>query len=155
MATLTELHQAVQKVLASRRLGQPVFVRYLVQGLENAESIFPRLTRISAIVRAWLGQPLERLHALGSTSSGQVALTLQFRDGVTALIIFAQSQPRGAGVDILVIGNHGTLNYDAVSAVSWEESPAAEAPVDPLLYEAIEQSLLSGQPVALSEEARA
>jgi hypothetical protein len=154
MATLAELHQAVRTTLASQRLGQPVFVRYLVQDLYEAETVAPRLAQITAIVRDWLRQPLERLYAIGTPANGQVALTLQFREGATAVVILACCQPRGPGVDLLVLGSRGTLAYDAGSAELWDETLEAAGPsAEPLIQAAIEQSLRSGQPVPIVQEA--
>ncbi len=147
MTTLAPLHRSVQTTLTSGRLGRPVFVRYTVQGLDRPEAIVPKLAQITAVVRSWLGQPLDQLYAIGTTESGQVALTLHFREGATALVSFARSQPRGDGVDLLVIGNHGALYHDAGSAGLWDEPATAGAePPDPVLQATIEAALRSGKP---------
>jgi hypothetical protein len=150
MSSLANLHRAVGDVLAGKRLGRPVFVRYLVQGVEEPEAVAPRLTQLTAAVRDWLGQPLERAHAVGSTAGGQVALTLQFRDGATALVCFARGRPQGLGADVLVLGNHGALYHDAGAANPWEEpGPLPDRP-DPRLLLVIDRALRSGKPEALS-----
>jgi hypothetical protein len=147
MTALANLHHAVQATLASQRLGKPVFVRYLVQTLDKAETIVPRLAQVTAMVREWLGQPLERLYAVGTIESGQVSLTLEFRDGATALVSFARSQPRGDGIDLMVLGNRGAIYHDAGSAELWDATATAVAtPADARLQAAIEQSLRSGKP---------
>jgi hypothetical protein len=147
MFTLANLHSTVQTTLASKRLGKPVFVRYLLQGSDKAEAIPGRLAQLTHVVREWLGQPLERLYAIGSVDSGQVSLTLQFREGATALVTFARGQPRGAGVDLLVVGNRGSIYHDAGSASLWDDAAAAlpDRP-DPAIKEWIEGALRSGKP---------
>ncbi len=154
MPSLEELHQAVQATLASKRLGKPVFVRYLVQGADRPEAVLPRLSQAAAVVRGWLGQPLERVHAIGSVDSGQVALTLQFRDGATALVSFARSQPLGDGVDLMVLGNHGALYHDAGSAVLYPEPLDAGKQPDAALLAVIERALKTGKPEAAGTEAK-
>lgn len=150
MPSLANLHRAVGAVLASKRLGRPVFVRYLLQAAEQPEALAPRLAQLTAVVRDWLGQPLERVYAVGSAAGGQIALTLQFRDGATALVCFAQSRPKGPGADVLVLGNHGALYHDAGTANPWEEAgPLPDRP-DPQLVLVIERALRSGKPEALS-----
>ena len=83
-----------------------------------------------------------------------MSLTLQFRDGATALVSFARGQPRGDGVDLMVLGNHGALYHDAGSAQLWDE-PADDWPdrPDPDLLAAIERALRSGKPEPLGREA--
>ena len=105
MPPLADLHRAVQTTLAGKRLGRPVFVRYTLHGPEKAEAVVPRLAQLVVVVRGWLGQPPERVYAVGSPADGQVSLTLQFRDGATALVSFARGQPPGAGADVTVFGN--------------------------------------------------
>src|SRR5439155_77555 len=127
--------------------GRPVFVRYTVQSLDPPEAVAPRLAQITAIVRAWLGQPLEQLYAIGTVATGQVALTLQFRDGATALVSLARGQPRGDGVDLLVLGNHGAIYHDAGSADLWDEATAEGLePPNEVLQATIEKALRSGKP---------
>src|SRR5437879_5527695 len=94
MTSLADLHRAVQATLASKRLGRPVFVRYLLCSRDRAEAALPRLAQLTAAVRAWVGQPLERVHAAGTPRGGQVTLTLEFRGGATALVSWAAAPPR-------------------------------------------------------------
>jgi predicted dehydrogenase len=147
MLTLANLHRAVQNTLASRRLGQPVFVRYTLQGSDKGAALVAKLVQAAAAVRDWLGQPLERVFAAGSAEGGHVALTLEFRDGGSALVSFARGAVRGSGVDLMVLGNRGAIYHDAGSGELWDE-PAAGLPdkPDPKLQAAIERALRSGKP---------
>src|SRR5262245_8941759 len=121
MTTLADLHRSVQATLASKRLGRPVFVRYLLQSQEKADAAVPRLALLAGTVRDWVGQPLERVYALGTLRGGQLSLTLEFRDGATALVSWTAGPPRGDGVDLTVLGNHGALYHDAGAAQLWDE----------------------------------
>src|SRR2546429_169455 len=66
MTTLADLHRAVQSALASKRLGRPVFVRYLLHSQDKPDAALPRLAHLTAAVREWVGQPLERVYAVGA-----------------------------------------------------------------------------------------
>ncbi len=156
--TVTDLHRAVQDTLAGNRLGQPVFVRYLLHNLDNPETIVPRLAQLTATVRDWLGQPLDRLYAIGAIERGQVSLTLQFRNGAAALVSIGgrpvtavAHQPRGNGVDLLVLGNHGAIYHDSGSAELSDDAATVtdEGPPDSVIQAAIERALQSGKPEAV------
>jgi hypothetical protein len=149
MPPLADLHRAVQSALAGQRLGQPVFVRYLLLGPEKPEAVAPRLAHMAGVVRGWLGQTLDRVYAVGSPADGQVSLTLQFREGGTALVSFARGRPSGPGADVLVLGNHGALSHDAAGANSWDEAEELPDRPDPALLAAVERSLRSGKPEPL------
>jgi hypothetical protein len=146
MPSLADLHRTVRTTLAGKRLGRPVFVRYTLHGPEPASAVVPRLAQLTAVVRDWLGQPLERVHAIGSADQGQVALTLQFREGATALVSFARGRPSGPGADVMVLGNHGALYHDAGSANPWDEAGDLPDRPEPPLQAVIERALRSGKP---------
>lgn len=144
MTTIDNLHRTVQQTLASKRVGTPVFVRYIVQGGENGNAAITRLARITHSVRGWFGQAIARLHALGNPKDGQVTLTLEFDQGGTALISWAAGAPRGDGIDLTVIGNHGVMYHDAGTAHLWDEpaAPGADEPDKEILSQ-IERALRS------------
>lgn len=146
MAALAELHQAVAATLTSKRLGTPVFVRYTLQGADEPKAALTRLAQTMAVVRDWIGQKLDRLHASASKDGGQVALTLQFAEGATALVCFARGKAR-AGVDLLVLGNRGSLAHDAGQAELSDEPLDVTLPAaDAALVALIEKALKSGKP---------
>src|SRR5207249_3084153 len=100
MTTLADLQQAVTTTLASKRLGRPVFVRCHLTSRDKAEAAPARLTQLVAMVRDWIGQPLAQLYAVGKPAGGQVALTIEFREGATALVCWSHGQPLGHGLDL-------------------------------------------------------
>jgi hypothetical protein len=154
MHTAADLHRTVQTAIASKRLGKPVFVRYLLTGPDKAPLV-TRLARLVVVVRDWLGQALDGVQAIGSATVGQVSLTLRFREGGSALVSVARSQRLGNGIDLMVLGNHGALYHDAGHASPGGE-PAAlsdEAP-EPGLVAVIDKALRSGKPEAVQKEAK-
>lgn len=147
MNTLADLHRSVQATLTSKRLGTPVFVRYLYHSPVKGQAVTARLARTVAVVRDWLGQPVERVYALGSAAGRQISLTVECRGGATALVCWAGTPGRGDGVDLMVLGNHGALYHDAGAADLWDEPlPAGDAAPDQDLVQLIERALRSGQP---------
>ena len=147
MTTLADLHRAVQSTLASKRLGRPVFVRYLFCGPDKADAALPRLAQLTAAVRDWLGQPLERVHAAGTPRGGQVSLTLELRGGATALVSWAAAPPRSDGIDLTVLGNRGALYHDAGAARLGGEAALGPAGTpDKALLALLERALRSGRP---------
>ena len=109
---------------------------------------------MATVVQRWVAMTVDRVHAVGSLDGGQVALTLQFQGGATALVAFARGQPRGDGIDLMVLGSRGALYHDAGAANIWEDPPSAEPrAADPAIREAIERALRSGKPEAIRKGA--
>jgi hypothetical protein len=155
MATLADLHRAVEATLASKRLGALVFVRYLLHSPDKADVVPSRLAQLVAVVRTWLGQALERVYALGTVKTGQVTLTLEFRGGATALVSWTATPPRGDGVDLFLVGNHGAIYHDSGSANLWEEPLAGPIPKpDAALLALLERALRSGRPETAGKGAK-
>lgn len=150
---LDALERTVEGVLADKRLGRPVFVRYTLPQTRKARQSIAQLARMTQAVRVWVGQPLARLYAVGSLKEGPVSLTVQFRDGATALVSIVRGESHGDGVDLLVIGNHGSLHYDSSTAPAWDGGvvhPKGEP--EAKLMSVIERALRSGRPEALDRE---
>jgi hypothetical protein len=161
MTTIAHLHQAIQATLASQRLGRVVFVRYHVQASDAADAVVGRLARLAAVVQSWLRQPWDRILAVGRPDNSHVALTLQFREGGTALLTFSRAAAvqdaadRKAQVNLMVFGNHGALYHDFEGG-PLQDQPDGFDPVlpDPALVRLIEQALHSGGPESVPQEAK-
>ncbi len=147
MTTITDLHGSVRAAIGSGRVGTPVFVRYLFHRAIDGPTVVVRLARLTAVVRDWLDQPLERGYALGSMESRHVTLTLEFRGGATALVSWVGTAGRGAGADLTVLGNHGAIYHDAGMAELWDEPAQTDAAApDQELVALIERALVSRRP---------
>jgi len=142
MTTVNNLHRTVQATLASKRVGTPVFVRYFVVSREDGNAVLARLARMTKSVREWFAQPITRLHALGALKDGNITLTLEFEQGATALLSWASGTPRGDGIDLMLIGNHGAMYHDFGTATLWDQAaaPATDEPDKEILGQ-IERAL--------------
>ncbi len=155
MSTLADLHRAVQATLASKRLGRPVFVRYLLCSQDRAEAALPRLAQLTAAVRDWIGQEIERVYAVGTARGGQITLTLEFRGAATALVSWAAAPPRGDGIDLTILGNRGAIYHDAGGARLCQEAALGppDSP-DKALLALLERAVQSGRPEPAEAEGR-
>jgi hypothetical protein len=144
--TMDDLHNTVRAQCP--RIGRPVFVRFTAFGLIKENEMIPRLVRMVRMVGEWIDQSLDRLQAVGSPASGQMCLTLQFRKGATALVSIARISDRRSGIDLLILGNHGSILYDFAAGNCWDaQFDLLPNPVDPTMQSVIEQALRGGQPV--------
>jgi hypothetical protein len=145
-----DLHRAVAAAIAGKHLGRPVFVRYTVQSADVGASAIDRAARTAGVVAGWIGEPIDRIFAVGSARDGCIALTLEFPGPATAAVCLVRSRPRGAGIDLMIVGNHGAAYFDSGAAEPWDQAPAPPAePAPAALSAAIEKSLTAGKPVRL------
>ncbi len=136
-----DLDRAVRAALASKRLGQPVFVRLTAHGPGKAAEQLPRL---AALAGQWLGQALVRLHAVGG-KDGPASLTLLYAGGASALVSADGSKTEGA-LDLMILGSRGSLHHEAASSFH-----ATNGVPHPALLEPIRRALATGAPVDVKE----
>lgn len=155
MNTLADLHRAVHATLTGKRVGQPVFVRYLWHTPNTPAPLLPRLAQLTATVGTWVGQPLDRLSTAGHVDAGQVTLTLEYRDGATALVSWARSPAPGDGIDLLIVGHRGAIYHDFGSTTPWDEpADVAVLAQDAGLIDLIDRAIRSGKPQHAAREAK-
>lgn len=148
---LADLHKAVAAQIAGKRIGVPVFVRYLAQGPFKPGAAPGLLAQLTATAAAWLGQELTRIFAAGRAEDGAVSLTLQFRAGGSALVSVAPAGQVGPAVDVMVLGNHGAIYHDAGGGNPWDDIAFVLDAPPPKLVGAIERALRSGKPEVVEE----
>jgi hypothetical protein len=141
------LDQAVRAAIDSKRIGQPVFVRFTFHAGGPAKEARARLLRMAELARGWVGQDLARVQATGSWRGGQVCLALTFVGGASALVSHARGQGPAAGPDLMVLGNHGALYHDPGLANLWGGGMDLGKPADEKLAVDIDRALRTGQPV--------
>src|SRR5687767_5624140 len=122
MATLAQLHQGVRAALTSKRIGNPVFVRYHLQGVLAAEGRDPHgaVAKVAAVVGEWIGQSAVSLFYLRDKQ--QATLELRYPDGACALVSVADGTNPGRGVSLLVLGSKGAIYHglDAAHLHAWD-----------------------------------
>jgi len=149
--TEADLLQAVEGLLASQRLGEPVFVRCLLLTANPTTDPAHRLAQLAGTIRRWFGVPLARLYAAGTVAEGQASVSLQFASGVTGLVVLARCPEGADNLDLLILGNHGAAYHEATTGEGWEETRLQH--MDPDLHAAIQRSLDCGRPEVTSSGA--
>jgi len=152
MITPANYDRVVQTAIASRRIGTPVFVRFMLLLSNSPKSAPGTLAVASSRVRSWLDQTIESIFALGRIDTGQVSLTMRFAAGATALVTLARSPKPGPAFDLMILGTKGAIHHDPGHAQLVDEpfdEPAGDP--DPLLVRWIEQALRTAKPVKAHE----
>src|SRR5260370_42264794 len=121
MVIRSQIDRAIRSVLASQRVGQPVFVRCIIQGSGTGHEVEKTLARVTGLISAWLNQQLQRIYALRASQGDGASLALQFRDGATALVSYRHEPRRGDDLDLMILGNHGAIYHEASSSVMCDE----------------------------------
>lgn len=146
-SSIDDLDRAMWAVLASKRLGTPVFVRLTVAGDDQDAAIVARVAGLLDLAAAWLGQEVARLHATGALDHGQLCVTATAKEGGCAIVSFTGGKAHGDGLDLLLIGSLGASYRDAGSGSLWDGLPAGGPKPRAATTRAIQQALKTGKPI--------
>lgn len=131
MASLADLHRAVAATLATRRIGQPVFVRYLLHTGEGTANPAVFAEHIGATLREWFGQSFECRHTSGSEQTGPVSFCFQSDSGALAFVNLAPSAIASQAVDLTLLGTHGAIYHPVEFPPPFEDDDSPGSPPAP------------------------
>jgi hypothetical protein len=150
MRYLSWLEKTVGAQLSGDQVGKPVFVRAHLELTADHGLLIPISEAGVAITRRWLGADVRSIYALGGVKYGTVSLQVEFAQGQTALMSTELSHGGESSVQLLCVGQHGTLRFedfpDPVLLMQPIQTPM------PGYRGYIERSLASGRPVRAAEE---
>lgn len=113
MTYFSRLSMAVSDEISSGRVGTPVFARLVMAILEDHGYLLPALGEGVVLIEQILRVPVQSLFASGAVDLGHVSLQLHCQGGRTALVSKARPPRRLPRVDLLVVGNHGTVRHES------------------------------------------
>ena len=144
------LEKTVGAQLSGDQVGKPVFVRAHLELTADHGLLIPISEAGVAITRRWLGAGVRSIYALGGVKDGTVSLQVEFAQGQTALVSAELSHGGESSVQLLCVGQHGTLRFEDFPDPVLLMQPIQ--PPKPGYRGYIERSLASGRPVRAAEE---
>jgi hypothetical protein len=144
------LEKTVGAQLSGDQVGKPVFVRAHLELTADHGLLIPISEAGVAIARRWLGAGVRSIYALGGVQYGTVSLQVEFVQGQTALVSAELTHGGESSIQLLCVGQHGTLHFDDFPDPAMLMQPIE--PPKPGYRGYIERSLASGRPVRAAEE---
>ncbi len=156
MIDLKPLKTAVFQETSSGRLGEPVFARLILVVSSDHGHLFPLCEQAVGFVQELLQFPTEAVLARGSQESGSLSVQVDLEGGRSALATVAIRREEDPQLDLLLVGNHGTLRYrndgpileDELEGRS-EDQITGSTGSTTRLRQALQESLGSGEPVRI------
>ena len=112
MSYLTRLSRAVKQQIAAGDVGAPVFARLVVGVDADHGLLLPAAAEGVAEVSRLLGAPVNRIFGRGSVQSGHLSVQVQLGKGRSAQVAVVTQHQELPRIDLLVVGNHGTLCHE-------------------------------------------
>ena len=153
MSYLKWLEDSLADKLKEQPVGVPVALRAYLELSGDHGHLVPTAGALAAAAAGWFGAGLPNVYALGGADQGYVSVTATYPRGQTAVIVVESLRGAAAeqpGVRLLLIGNHGTMEFADVPGADTRTAdlaPPADTKAD-ILSRAIERSLRSRTPIA-------
>ena len=156
MIDLAPLKTAVFQEISSGRLGEPVFARLILVVSSDHGHLIPLSEQAVGFIQELLQFQVEAVLTRGSQESGSLTVQLDLEGGRSALAVVAIRREEEPQLDLLLVGNHGTLRYrndgsllestlEAEPGGMVAETPGAASD----LGRVVQESLRSGERVTL------
>ncbi len=114
VADLSALSEVVQEAIGEERLGQPQFLRCLVQ--VSADRLGDAINEWVALGEAWFGSSVATRHRLGDGSGVYLTEMAKWETGQAALITVSSTGSNGApAIDLMLIGSRGTIYHEGAA----------------------------------------
>lgn len=102
---MKSIQSHVQHVIEQRRVGTPVFVRWIMRTPEPEPAI---LATMLTVAEGWLQSRPLRLYV--RANEGATTLNVLFEGGQTTLLILAEEVPdKAPHTDLMLLGNRGAM----------------------------------------------
>lgn len=160
MNYVEHVREAFLKEIAAGRIGTPVFVRLVSEVSSDHGHLIESTARGVLLCEDILDSPAEALLVLGSLENGHLNVQVDAAGGKSALITVALMRNETPRLDLLAVGNHGTIRHAPESSALLirihAETPNEEE--DPKQSQArarretVEESLRSGKLVRIGKD---
>ena len=149
---IQSLQQSVQSVINDGRIGNPVFLRCMVQTPIEETNVVSGIAALTEIANSWMPSAAEQIYALGGADTTQITAMVQYAGGQTALLSVNCIPANGeASVDLRLVGNKGVIYHETPV----DQHRLINAPLvfkgGERLIDSIRQGLETGKPVKMME----
>lgn len=139
------LRKSVQAQIEKDRIGSPVFLRGVLNIVDNESSLLPPTTELVSLANAWIPSIPRKVYATGDVNGTQVTTMVQYTNGQMAVLSVNRVDTETA-IDIMLVGNRGVIYHETPIGRHFLSGTPPELRDVGELSEVISRSLTSGQP---------
>ena len=142
------LEKSVQSVIDEDRIGNPVFLRCVLNIASEASSLLQPAAEIVALSNGWMPSQPQSIYAQGDVDATQVTVMVKYADGQMAVLSINRVDTE-TGIDIMLVGNKGVIYHETPLGRHYLSATPPQLNKLGELSDAITQALASDQPIAV------
>ena len=140
------LRKSVQTQIEKDRIGSPVFLRGVLNIVDNESSLLLPTTELVSLANAWISLAPQKVYATGDVDGTQVTTMIQYANGQMAVLSVNRVDTETA-IDIMLVGNRGVIYHETPIGRHFLSGTPPELGGEGVLSEVISRSIANGQPV--------
>ncbi len=140
------LRKSVQAQIEKDRIGSPVFLRGILNIVDNQSNLLLPTTELVSLANAWIPSVPQKVYATGEVDGIQVTTMIQYANGQMSVLSVNRVDTETA-IDIMLVGNRGVIYHETPIGRHFFSGTPPELGGEGELSEVISRSLASGQPV--------
>ena len=111
---MDNLKNTIKTVIDEGRLGDPKFLRCVLQVSGDIKSLRSSLEILEELAEYWFGETFVKRHRIGTEYSSYIGEILRWEGGQGALIVVNLSQSVSQKyLDLMLVGSKGTLYHES------------------------------------------
>ena len=147
---MEQLKKSVQSVIDKSRIGNPVFLRCVLNLVSDEDSLLQPTADIVSLSNGWISSQPQNIYAQGDADTTQVTVMVQYVGGQMALLSVNRVESETA-IDIMLVGNKGVIYHETPIGRHYLSGTPPILDNSGELSDVIKASLTSGQPVIVEE----
>lgn len=152
MSFFVSLSASIREELSAGRVGRPVSVRAYLEISSDHGHLRDALAQLGGAAMDWMGDTPRRVMVQGAAPADHLCALFEGTDGATALITTSVQRRPAPLVDLLILGDRGTIRFNSTAderSVDFTMEETSSLSRDQILR-AIEDSLQQRAPVELA-----
>ncbi len=139
------LRKSVQAQIDKNRIGSPVFLRGVLNIVNEERSLLLPTAEFVSLANAWIPSSPQKVYSTGDVDGIQVTTMIQYVNGQMSVLSVNRVDTETV-IDIMLVGNRGVIYYETPIGRHSLSGTPPELRGEGELAEVISRSLASGRP---------
>ncbi len=142
------LKKSIDSVIEKGRIGNPVFLRCILNIACDASSLLHPAAQIVELSNGWMTSEPQCIYAQGDVDTSQVTVMMKYAGGQMSILSINRVETETA-IDIMLVGNKGVIYHETPIGRHYLSGTPPHLTETEEHLDIITQALATGQPITV------
>ncbi|MCG9129640.1 hypothetical protein JT359_18780 [Candidatus Poribacteria bacterium] len=147
---MDKLLDSLQSVIKNERIGNPVFLRVVMNVSENNQGLIFPISQLFYFSNTLILSLVQSVFAQGSDESNQVTAMVHYEDGQMALLSTNRVDTQ-TDLDLMLVGTKGVIYHQTPIGRNYLSGTPPQVRENVIIAQDLKQSLITGKPILVEE----